>query len=112
MSYDHGLLAAIPRVRAHDPLSSVEAAENAAAFAGSHCDRILRALGGQQLTAEEIGRGARLTVVQVDRRMTELQRSDQVEVVQSGGEDLLRDGFRVWVKKICAPPQHMVSVSH
>lgn len=85
-----------PLVRAHDPISSVLAAERAPLFAGKHCDRILAALRGQPSTAHEIEQATGLTVVQVDRRLPELLRYGKARVVQVGGEDLMRGGARVW----------------
>lgn len=89
------------RVRTHDPDTSVRAANRANKFASSHCDRILAALADRDLTAKEIGARAGLTVVQVARRTTDLQRAGRIAVAQTsdgvGGLcDLERDGFRVW----------------
>ena len=89
------------RVRSQDPGTSAAAAERAATFASSHADRILAALNVRDLSAQEIGAQIGLTVVQVARRTTELQREGRLVVVQTsdglGGEcDLERDGFRVW----------------
>jgi predicted transcriptional regulator len=87
----------IKRVRASDPVTSVEAAERAAKFATSHAGRILSALRLHgALTAHEIGTRTGLTVVQVDRRLPELKESGCVAVQQDGDGDLVRDGFRVW----------------
>lgn len=83
-------------VRAHDPLSSVLAAERAPKFAGGHCARILAALDGQQATAHELQKATGLTVVQIDRRLPELSRYGKARVVQRGGFDLMRGGARVW----------------
>lgn len=84
-------------VRASDPLTSVLAAEGALEFAGSHCDRIKAALTKHEcMTAAEIARATGLTVVQIDRRMPELERVGVASVVQHEGEDLIRDGYRVW----------------
>lgn len=84
-------------VRAHDPLTSVMAAERAHEFAGSHCDRIQAALARHEcMTAAEIARATGLTVVQVDRRLPELERGGVAAVVQLNGQDLIRGGFRVW----------------
>ena len=84
-------------VRASDPLSSVLAAEGAMAFAGGHCERILAALAnGRQATPHELQEDTGLTVVQIDRRLPELQRAGKARVVQMAGEDLTRGGARVW----------------
>ena len=73
----------IGRARKHDPSTSVAAANNAQRFVSSHNDRILAALNGQNLTANEIGAHAGLSVVQVARRTTELRRDGLIEVVQT-----------------------------
>lgn len=83
-------------VRAHDPITSIAAAESAAMFSGGHCDRILAALRGRALTAHELQSATGLTVVQIDRRLPELLRNGKARVVQVGGEDLVRGGARVW----------------
>ena len=84
-------------VRAHDPLTSIEAAERVAEFSGYHCDRIHAALkAAAQATAQELMALTGLTVVQIDRRLPELARAGRARVVQRSGEDLVRDGFRVW----------------
>ncbi|MDR0216166.1 MAG: hypothetical protein LBJ15_19525 [Comamonas sp.] len=82
--------------RAHDPISSVLAAEGASAFSGPHCDRILQALATGPATPHELQAITGLTVVQIDRRLPELLRSGKARVVQFGGEDLVRGGARVW----------------
>lgn len=90
---------ASPRARLQDPSTSHAAAERAARFAESHADRILLALQyGEGLNAQEIGESAGLTVVQVDRRTVELQRRGSIRVLQANGQDLVRNGMRVWVK--------------
>lgn len=83
-------------VRAHDPLTSVMAAEAASAFSGPHCERILAALKQGAGTAQELMDRTGLTVVQIDRRLPELFRNVKARVVQFNGEDMIRDGFRVW----------------
>lgn len=83
-------------VRAHDPLTSVMAAEAASAFSGPHCERILAALKQGEGTAQELMDRTGLTVVQIDRRLPELFRNGYARVVQFNGEDLIRDGYRVW----------------
>ena len=83
-------------VRAHDPLTSVMAAEAASAFSGPHCERILLALKQGAGTAQELMDRTGLTVVQIDRRLPELFRNGKARVVQVDGQDLISDGFRVW----------------
>lgn len=88
------------RVRAHDPLSSVLAAEASLQFSGAHSSRILAALDRVgSATAHELTQHTGLTVVQIDRRASELIRSKRVDVLQMNGEDVLRDGFRVLASK-------------
>lgn len=85
------------RARRTDPLTSHQAAERAGRFAPSHSIRILDAL--RQLvtgTAHDIAWQAGLTVVQVDRRLVELQRAGRARVRMQDGKPLIRDGFRVW----------------
>lgn len=85
-----------PRVRANDPGSSIIAAERAEEFAGSHCERILRALRDDELSSHQIAKLSSLTVVQVDRRLHELRRAGRIELVHVDGEELMRAGYRVW----------------
>jgi hypothetical protein len=84
------------RVRANDAASSVIAAEAASRFADTHKERILRALRDDELSSHQIAKLSGLSVVQADRRLPELQRDGQVEVVLVDGEELLRAGYRVW----------------
>lgn len=95
------------RVRAQDPATSVAAAERSIKFSLTHKGRILSALYKLGTgTANEIGTFAGLSVVQVDRRLPELARDGLAEVLQIGGGDATRNGFRVWrLKKNCAPAQ-------
>lgn len=89
----------IKRVRASDPVTSAAAAERTSKFAASHAGRILAALGLHgAMTAHEIGTKTELTVVQVDRRLPELKELGRVAVAQQNGEDLVRDGYRVWCR--------------
>lgn len=84
-------------VRAHDPISSVLAAEQAIKFAGNHCARILAALKSVgQATPHEMQSTTGLTVVQIDRRLPDLHKAGKARVVQRGGMDLMRGGARVW----------------
>jgi hypothetical protein len=84
------------RFRTSDPTTSKAAAASAAAFAPTHSERICASLETGTMTAAEISRATGLTVVQIDRRLPELHRANKVEVVQLDGEDLVRDGYRVW----------------
>ena len=84
------------RFRTNDPSTSKAAAASAAAFAPTHSERICAALENGTMTAAEISRATGLTVVQIDRRLPELQKAQKVQVVQLDGCDLVRDGYRVW----------------
>ncbi|WP_152643467.1 hypothetical protein [Paracidovorax citrulli] len=83
-------------VRAHDPLSSVLAAERTPDFAGGHCARIMLALKAGPATAHELEARTGLTVVQIDRRLPDLRAMGKARVVQVGGQDLMRANARVW----------------
>jgi len=92
-----GYVTAEPRARRTDPATSHAAAAKAERFASSHAGRILAALRDLgTATAHELAPATGLTVVQIDRRMVELQRAGRAYVVSMGGEPLTRDGFRVW----------------
>lgn len=85
------------RARSTDPTTSHAAAARAARFAESHAGRILAAVRKcGNATAHSISCYTGLSVVQIDRRLPELQRSGLVEVVQQGGQDMVRGGYRVW----------------
>lgn len=100
------------RARASDPGTSLAAAESSALFAGAHKDRILVALNRfGYCTAHEIAQVTGLTVVQVDRRLPELKRDCLIKVATLAGEDVVRDGFRVWVsEKFLAVRQQTVAM--
>lgn len=101
------------RARATDPLSSIQAADGAALFAGPHKDRIVNALTSlKNATAHEIAHATGLTVVQVDRRLPELKRDGVARVLELAGDDVMRGGFRVWVlEKTLAEEQHKVAAT-
>lgn len=84
------------RARLLDPETSHMAGQAAAAFAGSHSQRIQMALAEEPMSAQEISRVTGLTVVQIDRRLPEMERGGFVEVVKVDGMTLSRDGYRVW----------------
>lgn len=85
------------RARKSDPETSHVAARRAARFAGSHKGRILSALAGEiRLSVREIAEATGLTVVQIDRRMVELQRDGRVGLIMVEGRPLVVDGCRVW----------------
>ncbi len=83
--------------RRTDPQTSHMAAASASKFAGSHVVRILAALQAYGMsTPPMIGTYTGLTVVQIDRRLPDLQRAGLAEVVQEGGIAKVRGGYRVW----------------
>ena len=84
-------------VRASDPLSSIHAAESTVHFAGGHKAIILKALKNGTRCSKELERCTGLTVVQIDRRMTELKATGAVQVVTlNDGAELVREGCRVY----------------
>lgn len=84
----------ITRARSTDPETSHKAARRADHFASTHAGRILEALRISPMTAGEISQHTGLSVEQVCRRLPEIT---GVRVVQQGGVDLERDGYRVWM---------------
>ena len=87
-----------PRARRRDPATSHKAAERAKAFAPSHAKQICAALSlgpDEGMTAEEISESIGLTVVQIDRRVKQMQRDGLICVRQQNGIDVERNGFRV-----------------
>lgn len=85
------------RVRAHDPITSVEAAEESLKFSKTQAGRILGALRDLGTAgAGELAVATGMTVVQVDRRLPDLKRAELAHVLQLNGEDVRRDGYRVW----------------
>jgi predicted transcriptional regulator len=85
-----------PRARNVDPATSHVAAAKAARFSESHAGRIHVALTQGPATAHELAERTGLTVVQIDRRLPELQRMGMAAVVVCDGKTVTRDGFRVW----------------
>jgi predicted ArsR family transcriptional regulator len=67
-------------------------------FANSHGNRIVEALKEHgRMSPVGIGGMAGLTVVQVDRRLVELQRAGRVQVVtDEAGNPVVWSGCRVW----------------
>lgn len=92
----------VPRARNTDPATSHEAAAESHAFDESHKTRImaairelasLRPIGA---TAHDIATLSGLTVVQIDRRLTELERAGRIKCLKENGKELEREGFRIW----------------
>lgn len=78
--------------RVTDPATSHEAATRASEFSQSHEKRILAVLSNRGAgTAEYIAKHCGLTVVQIDRRLPDLQRKG---LARPTGVSF--NGFRVW----------------
>lgn len=87
----------LPRARRRDPETSHQAAQRAEKFASTHAGRILADL--QRVgtgTAASISANTGLTVVQIDRRLHEMEKQGLIRVVQVVGVDLVIGGYRVW----------------
>jgi predicted Rossmann fold nucleotide-binding protein DprA/Smf involved in DNA uptake len=85
------------RARTSDPATSHGAARNAAHFADSHKDRIMAALKEGPRTAAGLAAMTGLTVVQIDRRAVELERSGRIAYVTTDdGQAVAIGGFRIW----------------
>jgi len=87
----------VPHARNTDPSTSHVAAGRVQRFCTTHVDKIVSCLTFHgDKTAAEIAACTGLTVVQIDRRLPELERKGVVCVAKADGADLVRDGFRVW----------------
>jgi hypothetical protein len=84
------------RARRTDPQTSKTAARNAERFAASHAGRILEALRQGAATAHRLSDLTGLTVVQIDRRLPELQKAGFARPVVVLGQPLVLAGYRVW----------------
>lgn len=84
------------RARRTDPITSHQAARNAERFAASHAGRILDALRQGVATAHRLSELTSLTVVQIDRRLPELEKSGLARPVIVLGQPLVLAGYRVW----------------
>lgn len=88
----------MPRARATDPATSHRAAAMSVRFADSHGNRIVQALKEHgRMSPVGIGGMTGLTVVQVDRRLVELERAGRIsQVKDEGGKPVVWNGCRVW----------------
>lgn len=88
----------MPRARRSDPSTSHRAAEAAVRFADTHGARIVAALREHgRMSPVGIGGMTDLTVVQVDRRVVELQREGRIrQVMDDAGNAVVWNGCRVW----------------
>jgi len=85
-----------PAARRTDPVTSHQAARRAANFAESHAGRILAALAEGPRTAAGLAEMTGLSVVQVDRRLPELERAGKARPVMNGTQVYVVGGYRVW----------------
>lgn len=84
------------RSRNSDPITSHEAAKKAERFIPSHKAQILEALIEGPRTAAGLAAMTGLTVVQVDRRLCELERAERIEYLATDdGLSVSVGGFRV-----------------
>ena len=87
----------LPRARNTDPTTSHAAADRATNFAGSHAERILAALKAVGTgTPPSISDKTGLTIVQIDRRLHELEKKGLIRIVKVFGHDLVIGGYRCW----------------
>ena len=79
-----------------DPMTSHIAAVNAINFAGSHRAQIVAAIEAfGPMSARALEGYTGLTLVQIDRRVTELIKDGLLRVQQRYGEDVIDRGCRV-----------------
>jgi hypothetical protein len=86
------MLAEHQLARRTDPATSHAAARGAVRFSGSHKARIMEALKEGPRTAAGIAAMTGLSVVQVDRRLPELQAQGKAAPIAS----VVVGGYRVW----------------
>ena len=85
------------RARKSDPVTSHTAARNADRFANGHKARIMEALKEGPRSAKGLSAMTGLTVVQIDRRLPELERAGFAEpVTYDDGRCFTFGGYRVW----------------
>lgn len=84
------------RARKTDPRTSHTAANNAERFAATHAGRIMTELRKSVATAHRLAELTGLTVVQIDRRLPELEKAGLARPVVVCGQPLVIGGFRVW----------------
>ncbi|MGJ7512371.1 hypothetical protein [Variovorax sp. GT1P44] len=87
----------LPRARRTDPDTSHQAAARAEKFAKSHAGRILGDLKRVGTgTAASISANTGLTVVQIDRRLHEMEKEGLIRLVMVCGVVLEIGGYRCW----------------
>lgn len=84
------------RARKTDPSTSHAAAKNAERFAATHAGRIMAELRKGVATAHRLAELTGLTVVQIDRRLPELEKAGMARPVVVLGQPLVIGGFRAW----------------
>ena len=85
------------RARKSDPVTSHAAAKNAERFAATHAGRILGALKEGPRSAKGLSAMTGLTVVQIDRRLPELERAGLAEpITYDDGRCFTFAGYMVW----------------
>lgn len=81
-----------PRARATDPATSHMAAERSRQFSEGHAAKILRAIKHMpRQTAAYYSQMTGLTVVQIDRRLPEMERKGLIRTTGA-----VHNGFRAW----------------
>jgi len=87
----------VRRARRSDPGTSKAAARNAERFASTHAGRIMEELRKGPRTARGLAAMTGLTVVQIDRRLPELESAGLAETLDDGqGGAVEIGGYRVW----------------
>lgn len=89
---------AMPRARRCDPSTSHAAAAMSVRFADTHGNRIVAALKEHgRMSPVGIGGMTGLTLVQVDRRVIELERAGRIRLVKDEtGNPVVWNSCRVW----------------
>jgi hypothetical protein len=85
------------KARRTDPVTSKRAAHDSDKFANSHRSRILGALRLHgPMDAKQIEVFTGLSVVQIDRRTAEMERTGEIAVVMVDDKPSVTNGCRVW----------------
>lgn len=83
-------MSSVPIARSRDPETSHAAARRARYFAPSHAEQIAGVMWRPMIPLE-VSKLTGLSIVQIDRRLPEMQRDGQVELT-----GIEREGFREW----------------
>lgn len=85
-----------PKARSKDPQTSKQAAIESDLFSGSHREKILQALTFfGPMSPAEIAEKTGMTVVQIDRRRSEMLLSRAIRKHKNDGQVLVRGGCEV-----------------